>query len=60
MQSSPRGLELAESAMPQRTARILLIVGAILIVILAWAWIGGGREPLHEIVEPVAVPDSAR
>ena len=51
---------MAENAMPQRTARILLIVGAILIVILAWVWIGGGREPLHEIVEPVAVPDSAK
>ncbi len=46
--------------MPQRTSRILLIVGAILLAILAWAWISGGREPLHEIVEPVAVPDSAK
>lgn len=33
---------------------------ALVIAILAWAWVNGGREPLRPIVVPVAVPESAR
>jgi hypothetical protein len=35
-----------------------LVVFAILL--LALAWLDGGREPLHEIATPVAVPGGAR
>lgn len=43
---------------PGRTVVILLaVLGAAL---LAWAWIDGGRKPLREIAEPVAVPESAK
>jgi hypothetical protein len=34
--------------------------GAIVLALLSYAWIDGGREPLREIVVPVAVPESAR
>jgi hypothetical protein len=41
--------------------RMALAALAILAVaLLAWAWADGGREPLHEIAEPVAVPESAK
>ena len=44
-----------------RPGRIALIVILVLaIVLLGWAWLDGGREPLHEIAQPVAVPESAR
>jgi hypothetical protein len=33
---------------------------ALVIVLLALAWIDGGREPLHEIAEPVAVPGAVQ
>lgn len=35
-------------------------VGALLLALLAYAWIDGGREPLRDIAVPVAVPESAR
>ena len=60
MQSALRGLDLAESGMARRMARILLTIGVIILAILAWAWIGGGQEPLHEITHPVALPESAK
>ena len=33
-------------------------LAAALALLLAYAWIDGGREPLHQIAEPVAVPDA--
>ena len=36
---------------------VILIAAAAL---LGWAWVDGGREPLHEIAVPVAVPESAK
>ncbi len=39
---------------------LLLIFGGALSLLLGWAWINGGRTPLREIVEPVAVPEVAR
>ncbi|MFC3174715.1 hypothetical protein ACFOD9_10660 [Novosphingobium bradum] len=45
----------------KRPGRIALILIAVLgAALLAWAWANGGREPLREIAEPVAVPESAR
>ena len=34
-------------------------VGAIflLAILIVYAWIDGGREPVREIVQPVAVPE---
>ena len=43
---------------PRRTVVILLV--ALLAALLAWAWVDGGREPLREIAQPVAVPESAK
>jgi hypothetical protein len=39
-----------------RRNTVLLALVAAVVAILAYAWIDGGREPLHQIVEPVAVP----
>lgn len=36
------------------------VVVAALIVLLAYAWYDGGREPMHQISEPVVVPGAAR
>jgi hypothetical protein len=38
-----------------------LLAGLIVVIlgILAYAWIDGGREPLHEIAVPVPLPESA-
>ena len=33
---------------------------AIVIVLLAYAWVDGGRRPLRQIAEPVAVPELPR
>jgi len=40
--------------------RIGWIAGAIVVALLAYAWIDGGEEPLRPIVEPVAVPEPVR
>jgi hypothetical protein len=36
--------------------RVAAWVAVLVIVLLAMAWLDGGREPPHEIVEPVPVP----
>ncbi|HXD02110.1 MAG TPA: hypothetical protein VN627_02265 [Novosphingobium sp.] len=38
----------------------LVVIVALGLALLAWAWHNGGREPLHEIAVPVAVPESAK
>lgn len=40
--------------------RIALVILLIALAFVGYAWIDGGREPLHEIAEPVAVPGTAR
>lgn len=40
--------------------RIGWIAGAIVVLVLIYAWIDGGERPLRPIVEPVAVPETAR
>jgi len=44
----------------RRGKRVWQGILALAIVLLALAWIDGGREPLHEIVTPVAMPGAAR
>lgn len=46
-----------ERAMTGR--RIGWIAGVLLAVLLGWAWIDGGEQPLRPIAQPVAVPGSA-
>lgn len=38
---------------------LLLVLGAIVLAVLAFAWVDGGREPVRAIAEPVAVPGAA-
>ena len=35
-------------------------ISAIALLVLAYAWIDGGREPLRTITERVRVPEAAR
>ncbi|MBW8754793.1 MAG: hypothetical protein JF595_11695 [Sphingomonadales bacterium] len=35
-------------------------IAAIVVLVLGYAWIDGGREPLRTISEPIAVPGAAR
>ncbi len=39
---------------------IVAIVVALVLGLLAYAWIDGGREPLREIAVPVTVPEAAK
>jgi hypothetical protein len=36
------------------------VVVAALIVLLAYAWYDGGREPMHQISKPIDVPGATR
>jgi len=38
--------------------RMKWVAAAALALLLAYAWIDGGEEPLRPIAEPVAVPQS--
>jgi len=40
-----------------RSGRLWLVLAALALAIVAYAWIDGGREQLHEISQPVTVPD---
>ena len=33
---------------------------AVILAVLAYAWIDGGREPVRTIAEPIPVPDLPR
>jgi hypothetical protein len=39
--------------------RVWLGLEVFAILLLALAWLDGGREPVHEIAAPVAVPGGA-
>lgn len=43
-----------------RKGWLLAGIAAIAFLVLAYAWIDGGREPLRTITEPVPVPEAAR
>lgn len=38
---------------------LLIVLAVLVLLLLAYAWIDGGREPVHTITEPVAVPEMA-
>jgi len=40
--------------------RILAAFGLLLLAIVTYAWFDGGREPLHTIIQPVALPGAGR
>jgi hypothetical protein len=35
-------------------------LGAAVLLLIAYAWIDGGEQPLREIAQPVAVPGAAQ
>jgi hypothetical protein len=43
-----------------RSRRIKFIAATLVLLILAYAWIDGGEEPIHSIAEPVQVPEAGR
>jgi hypothetical protein len=45
-------------AMPRGT--IVKLVLVLLAVVLAYAWYDGGRESMHDISKPIALPGAAR
>lgn len=45
--------------LPMRWKWVLAGLAAILVLILALAWIDGGHEPVREIAVPVEVPEMA-
>jgi hypothetical protein len=42
-----------------RGTGIVAIVAALILVLLIYAWMDGGREPLRDIAVPVAIPAGA-
>ncbi|MGN6358665.1 MAG: hypothetical protein ACTHLU_14460 [Novosphingobium sp.] len=40
-----------------RGTGIVAIVAVLVLALLAYVWIDGGREPLREIAVPVAIPE---
>ena len=46
-------------ALGMRGTGIVGIVAALILAVLVYAWIDGGREPLREIAVPVAIPAGA-
>ena len=49
---------LESSAM--RSRRINHIAGALVVLLLAYAWWDGGEEPLHPISQPIDLPENAQ
>lgn len=60
MGSSAQGFGMTEGGFAMRAGWIVLIVAALVAALIGWAWVDAGKEPLHEISQPVAVPESAR
>lgn len=40
--------------------RVGWIVGAVIVLVLIYAWIDGGERALHPIDQPIPVPAAAR
>jgi hypothetical protein len=40
--------------------RMKLIASVLVALVLAYAWIDGGEEPLRSIAEPVDLPETTR
>lgn len=43
-----------------RKGSLLAGIAAIVLLVLAYAWIDGGREPLRPIAEPIPVPEMTK
>jgi hypothetical protein len=39
---------------------IVAVLAALVLAVIVYGWIDGGREPLHDIAVPVAVPAGAQ
>jgi hypothetical protein len=50
------GTGLESSAM--RSRRINHIAGALVVLLLAYAWWDGGEEPIRSISQPIEVPET--
>lgn len=46
--------------MADRRIWLFLAVLAVLFLLLAYAWVDGGEEPLRDIAMPVAVPGGVK
>jgi len=42
-----------------RRGWILIVLAALALMVIAYAWIDGGSEPVHPISQPVEVPEMA-
>ena len=47
-------------ASAMRGKGIVAVLALLVLGILTYAWIDGGREPLRDIAVPVAVPETAQ
>lgn len=47
-------------AIGMRGKGIVAVVAVLILGLLAYAWIDGGREPLREIAVPVTAPGDSR
>lgn len=52
-------MHVARPGMTKMRAGMAIVAG-LTVVLIGWAWIDGGREPLREIAQPVPVPEAAR
>jgi hypothetical protein len=43
-----------------RKGPVLAGIAAIVLLVLVYAWIDGGREPLRPISEPIPVPEMTK
>ncbi|MFA7585498.1 MAG: hypothetical protein WCY11_04765 [Novosphingobium sp.] len=43
-----------------RAGSTLVVLGALVAGLLAWAWVDGGREPVRPMTIAVPLPESAR
>ncbi|WP_313442756.1 hypothetical protein [Novosphingobium sp.] len=55
MTISKRGRKFSGVAAVSIVAPMVVLVA---ILIAVWAWMDGGRSPVKDIVQPVAVPES--
>jgi len=47
-------------ASPMRARKLWWIPAILVLAIVAYAWVDGGREPVHEIAVPIQAPGESR
>ncbi|MEZ5743265.1 MAG: hypothetical protein R3D89_05935 [Sphingomonadaceae bacterium] len=55
MQASAKGQAVTLAMNWKHVLAVLLV---LVIAVLAYAWIDGGREPLRDISQPIPVPET--